>query len=103
MESFHENTSEDLEWFSTMSSSHHEAYAERNGLVLSLRPGPVPQGSAGIQLAAKARCQLSGKPHILVAWQALPRLRHKTTEKPWPVEEGWNACADMYPWSRVLG
>ena len=59
MESFHENTSEDLEWFLNHVRSRIEAYAERNGLVLACGPAPFLKAVQGFALAAKARCQLS--------------------------------------------
>ena len=54
VESFHENTSEDLEWFLNHVRSRIEAYAERNGLVLACGPAPFLKAVQGFALAAKA-------------------------------------------------
>ena len=86
VESFHENTSEDLEWFLNHVRSRIEAYAERNGLVLACGPAPFLKAVQGFALAAKARCQLSLESRMACGVGACLGCVTKTTEK-WPVEE----------------
>ena len=86
VESFHENTSEDLEWFLNHVRSRIEAYAERNGLVLACGPAPFLKAVQGFALAAKARCQLSLASRMACGVGACLGCVTKTTEK-WPVEE----------------
>ena len=86
VESFHENTSEDLEWFLNHVRSRLEAYAERNGLVLACGPAPFLKAVQGFALAAKARCQLSLESRMACGVGACLGCVTKTTEK-WPVEE----------------
>ena len=86
VESFHENTGEDLEWFLNHVRSRIEAYAERNGLVLACGPAPFLKAVQGFALEAKARCQLSLESRMACGVGACLGCVTKTTEK-WPVEE----------------
>ena len=67
VESFHENTSEDLEWFLNHVRSRIEAYAERNGLVLACGPAPFLKAVQGFALAAKRAASFLWK----AAWLAV--------------------------------
>lgn len=86
VESFQEDSPEDLQWLLNHVRSRIAAYAAKDGLVLACGPSPFLKAVQGYALESGARCQLSLENRMACGVGACLGCVTRTTEK-YPVPE----------------